>query len=133
MMDEQPVRSIIENYFNFPTDVFEAMNAYYEDPTEANYEAAEQALGNWIPDPSIDFATITSDLTSLDPEVLADQITEIYDSGELLDLVINGRTYTLEGTSENSASAYVNINGIEYQTNFSIETDGETGGKIIAL
>lgn len=126
-MDVEPVRSIIENYFNFPTDVFEAFENFYENPTAANYEAAEQALGNWIPDPSIDFATIESDLYSLDAEQLQEQISEAvaYDPVHVFELLINENTYIFEPTSENSSDIYVNINGIQYETSVSIETDAE--------
>lgn len=125
VIDPEVAETIINTYFNFPTNVFEAMKAYYENPTAANYEAAEQALSDWDADPSTDFSTIESDLTSLDAEQLQEQITEIAESGELLDLVINGRTYTLEAVSENSADVFVNINGIEYGTSVSIEADVE--------
>ena len=49
-MDLENIRIMIEYYTEFPSDVFEAMEAYYENPTEANYEVAHEALTSWIPE-----------------------------------------------------------------------------------
>jgi hypothetical protein len=52
-MDVEAAKKMIENYTEFPEDIFAAMEAYYNNPSAVNYEAAEQALSDWTADSSL--------------------------------------------------------------------------------
>ena len=41
---------VFEYATEFPSDVFEALDDFYKNPTEENYEAAHEALTSWIPE-----------------------------------------------------------------------------------
>ena len=53
-MERWAAARMIPNYTEFPSDVFAALQAFYENPTEANYQVAEEALGNWYPLPPLE-------------------------------------------------------------------------------
>ena len=42
--------TMIQNYTEFPSEIFAVLDSFYKNPTEANYEAAAEALGNWQPE-----------------------------------------------------------------------------------
>lgn len=48
-MPRESALTMIQDYTEFPSDVFEVLENFYENPTEANCEAAAEVLGNWIP------------------------------------------------------------------------------------
>lgn len=48
--DDVWVELMFEYATEFPSEVFEALEEFYENPTEENYEAAHEALISWIPE-----------------------------------------------------------------------------------
>ena len=120
--------------WHFTPEAMAQFNALINNPTEEQADILKEWLEDRASDESpiviFDFSIIRGDLTSLDGDELAEQISAAAEVG-VFELLINGNTYTFEPVSEESCDVYVNIDGIEYSTG--VQIDDETGKRIVVV